>query len=146
MPSARALAAPILLVACTPAAQPAAAPTAAAPSQAAVTLLLRASTTVTDQPLALPDGPWEVAVFASELPPGGMLPMHKHPWPRYAYVERGRLRVRYEAAGLVREFGPGEAVVEAVDQWHEGEAIGPDPVRLIVLDQLPPGAVNVVRR
>jgi quercetin dioxygenase-like cupin family protein len=146
MPATRALAAPILLAACTPAAEPAAAPAAASPTQAAVTQLLRASTTVTGQPLGLPDGPWEVAVSASELPAGGVLPMHKHPWPRYAYVERGRLQVRYEAAGLIREFGPGEAVVEAVDQWHEGEVVGPDPVRLIVLDQLPPGATNVVRR
>lgn len=146
MPAARALAALILLEACAPAADPGAAPAAAAPSQAAVTLLLRASTTVTGQPLGLPDSPWEVAISASELPAGGVLPMHKHPWPRFAYVERGRLRVRYEAAGLVREFGPGEAVIEAVDQWHEGEVIGPDPVRLIVLDQLPPGATNVVRR
>lgn len=145
MTTARALAALIPLAACTPAAEPVAAP-AAAPSQAAMTQILRASTTVTGQPLGVPDGPWEVAITASELPAGGVLPMHKHPWPRYAYVERGRLRVRYEAAGLVREFGPGEAVVEAVDQWHEGEAIGPDPVRLIVLDQLPPGATNVVRR
>jgi quercetin dioxygenase-like cupin family protein len=146
MPAARALAVLIPLAACSPAAEPAAAPAAAPSSQAAVTQILRASTTVTGQPLAVPDGPWEVAVWASELPPGGLLPMHKHPWPRYAYVERGRLRVRYEAAGLVREFGPGQAVVEAVGEWHEGEAIGPDPVRLIVLDQLPPGATNVVRR
>lgn len=146
MAAPRALALLILLPACTPAAEPAAAPAAPAPSQAAVTLLLRAATTVTGQPVAVPEGPWEVAISASELPAGGALPMHKHPWPRYAYVERGRLRVRYEAAGLVREFGPGEAVIEAVGQWHEGEAIGPDPVRLIVLDQLPPGAVNVVRR
>jgi quercetin dioxygenase-like cupin family protein len=143
MTAARPLAALALLAACAPAAGPAASPT---PPAAAITLLLRTSTTVTGQPVRVPDGPWEVAVSASELPAGGMLPMHKHPWPRYAYVERGRLRVRYEAAGLTREFGPGEAVVEAVDQWHEGEAIGPDPVRLIVLDQLPPGATNVVRR
>jgi quercetin dioxygenase-like cupin family protein len=143
MTAGRALGALAFLAACAPAGQPA--PTAP-PSPAAIIPLLRASTTITGQPLAVPDRPWEIAISASELPAGGVLPMHKHPWPRYAYVERGRLRVRYEAAGLVREFGPGEAVIEAVDQWHEGEAIGPEPVRLIVLDQLPPGATNVVRR
>jgi quercetin dioxygenase-like cupin family protein len=145
MSAARALLLLIALSACSPAAEPAAVPPASS-AAAAVTLLARASTTVTGQPLGVPDGPWEVAISASELPAGGVLPMHKHPWPRYAYVERGRLRVRYEAAGLVREFGPGDAVIEAVDQWHEGEVVGPDPVRLILLDQLPPGATNVVRR
>ncbi len=145
MSAARALPVLIVLSACSPAAEPAAAPPASS-AAAAVTLLARASTTVTGQPLGIPEGPWEVAISASELPAGGALPMHKHPWPRYAYVERGRLRVRYEAAGLVREFGPGDAVIEAVDQWHEGEVVGPDPVRLILLDQLPPGATNVVRR
>ena len=145
MSAARALSVLIALAACSPAAEPAAVPPASS-AAATVTLLTRASTTVTGQPLGIPEGPLEVAISASELPAGGVLPMHKHPWPRYAYVERGRLRVRYEAAGLVREFGPGEAVIEAVDQWHEGEVIGPDPVRLILLDQLPPGATNVVRR
>ena len=83
---------------------------------------------------------------ATELPPGGVLPMHRHPWPRYAVVERGRLSVTYEAAGLTREFGAGEAVVEAIDQWHEGRVVGPEPVRLIVFDQVPRGATNVITR
>jgi quercetin dioxygenase-like cupin family protein len=118
-----------------------------APSVAAAsTSVLRTSTTITGQPLAAPPSPWEILVTRTELPSGGLLPMHKHPWPRYAFVQRGRLEVRYEQSGLVRTFGPGEAVVEAVDQWHEGRVIGAEPVTLIVLDQLPPGATNVVRR
>lgn len=120
--------------------------TAASPAAAVVTPVLRASTTVTGQPLAAPPSPWEVLVMTTDLPPGGLLPMHKHPWPRFAFVQSGRLEVRYEQSGLVRTFGPGEAVIEAVDQWHEGRVVGAEPVRLIVLDQLPPGATNVVRR
>jgi quercetin dioxygenase-like cupin family protein len=58
----------------------------------------------------------------------------------------GRLRVRYEEARLVREFGPGEAVIEAIGQWHEGEVVGAEPVRLIVIDHVPPGETNMVRR
>ena len=85
-------------------------------------------------------------ISVAEIPAGGALPMHKHPWPRIAYVQSGRLRVHYEAAGLVREFGPGEAAVEAIDQWHEGEVVGDAPVRLIVVDQVPPGRSNVVAR
>ena len=114
--------------------------------RANVTVVNRASATITGQPLAVPQAPWEAVVSVSDLPPGGALPMHKHPWPRYAYVERGRLRVTYEAAALTREFGPGEAVVEAIDQWHEGRVVGNEPVRLIVFDQVPRGANNVVLR
>jgi quercetin dioxygenase-like cupin family protein len=111
-----------------------------------ITVATRANATITGQPLGLPPSPWETVISVTDLPPGGVLPMHKHPWPRYAYVDRGRLSVTYEAAGLTREFGPGEAVVEAIDQWHEGRVVGTQPVRLIVLDQLPPGATNVVLR
>jgi quercetin dioxygenase-like cupin family protein len=123
------------------------APLAAAPSPAPVVkVAMRASATITGQPLALPPSPWEAVISTSVLPAGGGLPMHKHPWPRYAFVESGRLEVRYEATGLVRTFGPGDAVVEAVDQWHEGRVVGDEPVRLVVFDQLPPGQTNVVRR
>ena len=117
----------------------------AQPPAASTNVVVRTSTTVTGQPLVLPQ-PAEVVVSVTELPAGGVLPMHKHPWPRYAYVERGRLSVRYEAAGLVREFGPGEAIVEAIDQWHEGRVVGAEPVRIVVIDHVPPGQTNLVRR
>ena len=117
-----------------------------APAAAAVATLIRSGTTVTGQPLGPVDAPWEAVISRSELPPGGVLPMHKHPWPRYAFVLRGRLRVSYEESGLIREFGAGEAVIEAVDQWHEGRVVGDEPVTLIVFDQVPPGRANVVPR
>jgi quercetin dioxygenase-like cupin family protein len=116
------------------------------PQGAAVTVLERTTTTATGQSLRLPQGPVEVVVSRTEIPAGGVLPMHKHPWPRYAYVESGRLRVHWERAGITREFGPGDVVVEAIDEWHEGAALGETPVALIVFDQVPPGAANVVRR
>jgi quercetin dioxygenase-like cupin family protein len=113
---------------------------------AKVTIAGRSTTTVTGQTLAAPADPFESVISVSELPAGGTLPMHKHPWPRYVYVDRGRLSVSYEESGLTREFGPGEGIVEAIDQWHEGRVIGGAPVRLIVFDQVPPGQTNVVRR
>jgi quercetin dioxygenase-like cupin family protein len=108
--------------------------------------LARGSATITGQPLVMPGPPVEVVISRTEIPVGGVLPMHKHPWPRYAIVEQGRLRVRYEAAGLVREFGPGEAVIEAIDQWHEAQVVGAEPVRILVIDHVPPGQINMVRR
>jgi len=109
------------------------------------TVLNRSASTITGQPLAMPS-PLEVVISRTEIPAGGVLSMHRHPWPRYAIVEQGRLRVRYEEAGLEREFGPGEAVIEAIGQWHEGQVVGPNPVRLIVIDHVPPGETNMVRR
>ena len=129
---------------CAPAERADVAP--AAPPRANVTVAARASATITGQPLAMPPSPFEAVVSITELPPGGVLPMHRHPWPRYAFVDRGRISVSYEAAGFTREFGPGEAVVEAIDQWHEGRVVGSEPVRLIVFDQAPPGVSNVVLR
>lgn len=118
----------------------------AAPTPAPTSIVLsRTSTTITGQPLALPR-PLEVVISVTEIPAGGVLPMHRHPWPRYAYVERGRLQVSYVEARLVREFGPGEAVIEAVDQWHEGRVIGNEPVRVVTIDHVPPGRINLVRR
>ena len=132
-----------ILAGCAPVAEEGPQP---APPAAATGELNRTSRTITGEAVSPPPSPFEVVISATELPSGGTLPMHKHPWPRYAYVERGRIRVHYQATGLVREFGPGEAVVEAVDQWHEGEVVGPDPVRLVVIDHVPPGQTNVVRR
>ena len=122
----------------------AASPPASRPG-ANVSVVERTRTTLTGQSFEVPDGPLEVVVSVAEIPPGGALPMHRHPWPRIAYVQSGRLRVA-EAAGLVREFGPGDAAVEAIDQWHEGEVVGDAPVRLIVVDQVPPGRSNVIAR
>ena len=116
------------------------------PPAVEVTLLGRNAQTATGQPLAALPAPYEVVFSRAVLPAGGVLPMHRHPWPRYAVVESGRIRVRYEAAGIEREFGPGEAIIEAVDAWHEGAAVGSEPVRILVIDHVPPGRSNVVSR
>ena len=118
----------------------------AAPAAAQTTPLIRTAATVSGQPLKLPQGPAEVVMAAVELAPGGRLPVHRHPWSRYVYVERGRLRVTNLDTGAVRELAAGQVLVEAVDQWHEAQALGSDPLRLIVIDQVPPGVVNMVMR
>lgn len=116
------------------------------PAPARTTILSRNATTITGQPIALPPAPVEAVFSRVVMPAGGVLPMHKHPWPRYAVIESGRIMVRYPAAGLEREFGPGETAIEAIDQWHEGRALGGEPVVLLVIDHVPPGEVNIVRR
>jgi quercetin dioxygenase-like cupin family protein len=80
----------------------------------------------------------------SEFPAGFHGPVHKQPYPRYAYLMSGRLRVTYDDQKVVKEFTAGDFMVEGIDQWHSVEAIGPEAVKVLVIDQTPPGAPNVV--
>lgn len=128
----------VLLSACASAPPPLPAPVR--------TEIVRTAETMTGQKLALPDGPAELTASATELPPGARLPVHKHPWQRIVYVERGRLEVINHDTGLRREFEAGDVLVEAVGQWHEGRVLGGEGARLIVYDLAPPGADNMVVR
>jgi quercetin dioxygenase-like cupin family protein len=102
--------------------------------------------TLTGQPVVLPQGPVTVAIRVSDFPANFHGPMHKQPFARYAYILAGHLRVTYEDTGLVKEFGPGDAMVEGIDQWHFVETLGGEGVKVLVVDQTPPGAPNVVIR
>ena len=119
----------------------------APPAPAAVTIpIVRAQTTVTGQPLRVPPAPLELVVNRVEIPAGGIIPTHKHPWSRYVYVESGAIRVTNHDSGTVSDFTAGQVIVEAIDQWHEGLVIGDGPARLIVVDQVPPGTSNLIPR
>lgn len=100
--------------------------------------------TAADQPILLPDGETQVIVSRFEIAPGAALPVHKHPHPRYAYVMAGELRVKSADGALSTDYGPGDFVVEMLDLWHSGSAIGEEPVVLIVIDQVPPGTANTI--
>jgi quercetin dioxygenase-like cupin family protein len=122
-----------------------AAPAAAEPAKATSTAL-QFDRTLTGQPVTLPQGPVTVEMRVSEFPAGFKGPLHKQPYARLAYILAGRLRVHYEVGGVTKEFGPGEAMVEGIDQWHWVEPIGPEGVKVLVIDQTPPGVANVVIR
>lgn len=102
--------------------------------------------TMTGQPLAAPPAPLQVKVSKTTIPPGGQLPPHKHPWPRYGYILEGEIEVTNLETGLVRRFKAGEFAIESRDQWHKGQAVGTGPAVLLVIDQAPPGATNVVMK
>lgn len=100
--------------------------------------------TVSGQPIVLPQGAAHLTVSQTDLAAGGLIPPHKHPWPRYNYVLAGAVRVTNLDTGAVQDFKAGQVIVEAVGQWHKGEALG-GPVRLLAFDQTPPGESNMVR-
>lgn len=102
--------------------------------------------TLSGQPIALPQGPVEVTFSETVVPAGGAIAPHKHPYPRYAYVVSGRLKVTNLVTGTVAEVKAGDLAIDAIDQWHEAAVAGDEPVRMLVIDQAPPGIVNTVRR
>lgn len=115
------------------------------PPAATVTEIARTTKTATGQEIALPQGPLQVVASIYSLAPGAKLPEHKHPFQRYAYVLEGELTVQ-QGQMSPRLYRAGDFIVESVDGWHFGAA-GAAPVRLLVIDQTPPGAeVTIDRR
>lgn len=116
----------------------------AAPPPAAPAAPVRSAHTVSGQPIPAPPPGFELVTSIRDLPAGSVIPTHKHRWPRYVYVERGRIRLVVHDTGLTRDFSAGDVIVEAIEQWHEGIVIGGEPVRLVAFDQVPPGETNMV--
>lgn len=123
---------------------PTAPPATTSRGGASVKQIFRSGTTATGQPIVLPQENAQVAVSRYEIPPGAVLPVHKHPFPRYAYVLAGNLRVTTGDGSRSFTYGPGDFVVEMLDAWHSGEAIGPETVKLLVIDQVEGNAGNVI--
>ena len=117
--------------------------TAASPSPT-ITPVIRTDRTVSGQPLRLPQGPAEFVGAVVDIPVGATIPLHQHPWSRFAYIERGTIRVVNRDTGAVLEFKAGQMAAESVGQWHEASVVGSEPVRLIIFEIVPPGVVNGV--
>ena len=96
------------------------------------------------QPIKLQQGDVEVVVWMYDIPVGSKLPVHKHPYQRYAYVLQGTLQVTDVANGRSFEYKAGDFIVEMVDGWHYGANNGRGPVRLLVIDQVQPGQANSI--
>lgn len=116
------------------------------PAKPVVTPIVRTGRTISGQPLRLPQGEAEMAAAAVEIPAGGALPIHQHPWSRIVYVERGTLRVLNHDTGASQDFRTGQVLPEVVAQWHEARALGGEAVRLIVIDLVPPGVNNTIMK
>jgi quercetin dioxygenase-like cupin family protein len=106
-----------------------------------VTTLFSGTETTAGQPIILPSGPVRLVVSQYVIPLGSVLPVHRHPYARYAYVQAGRLKITNMQSGVAKVFGPGDVVVEMINVWHSATPVGTETVRLLVFDQLPPGGV-----
>ena len=106
--------------------------------------LASATQTASGQPITLPQKNVQVLVSTYEIAPGAKLPVHKHPFPRYAYVQAGTLEVTNVETGKSTTYRPGDFVVEMIGQWHRGANIGTDTVKLLVIDQVEEGAQNTI--
>ena len=115
---------------------------AAGPKAVDVQQRASATTTASGQPIRLPRGDARIVLSEYVIPAGARLPVHKHPHPRIAIVQAGRIEVTNVDTGETRAYGPGEMVVESVDQWHYGVATA--DVRLWVIDELPASATSNV--
>ena len=124
-----------------------AAPAAAqAPPSPVTTPIRTLEATSSGQPILMPSGPLRVTLSETVIPPHGRLAAHQHPYPRYVYVAAGRLRVTNLVTGQVQELKAGDLTVDPIGQWHEAEALGETPVRLLALDQAPPNAPTSIPR
>lgn len=111
---------------------------------AVVTPILKTDRTISGGKISLPQGDVEVVVSRYEIAPGATLPVHKHPYPRYAYVISGELRVANKDTGTTSTFKAGDFVVESINQWHNGTNIGSKPLKLLVIDQVKKGENNTI--
>jgi quercetin dioxygenase-like cupin family protein len=107
-----------------------------------VTQLLSTTVTASGQPIVLPHKNAQIVASIFAVAPGAALPVHKHPYPRYAYVLSGNLRVTNKDTGQSDTYKPGDFIVEAVGQWHTGANIGEEPVKLLVIDIVEQGQTN----
>jgi quercetin dioxygenase-like cupin family protein len=114
--------------------------------QSVSTPIVRTATTLSGQPLHLPQGAAEMVASAVDIPAGASTSIHQHPWSRFVYVEKGPLRITNQDTGQVAELQAGQVFPEVVGQWHYGVASGNTPARVIVIDLVPPGATNMVMK
>jgi quercetin dioxygenase-like cupin family protein len=110
----------------------------------AVTPLTSTNVTAAGQPILLPQRDAHVNVSQFDIAPGATLPVHKHPFPRYAYVLAGELKVTNLETGESNTYRAGDFIVEMIGLWHQGSNVGTEPVKLIVIDQVEGDTQNTI--
>jgi len=96
------------------------------------TTLLETPVTNTGRPIIYPetDQPM-ITVAIVELAPGAETLVHLHPYPLVGYILEGTLEVEADD-GTVNRYEAGDALVEALQQYHHGRVVGDTPVRVLI--------------
>jgi quercetin dioxygenase-like cupin family protein len=110
----------------------AAAPSEARPAPLTQRVLLSSATTVTGQPFHYPQGAAHVTAVEITLAPGQETGWHTHPVPMFGYILAGELTVDYGPLGK-RVYRAGDALVEAIDEAHNGRNSGQVPTRILAI-------------
>jgi len=76
------------------------------------------------------------------LPPGGQVPLHRHPHEEILFAYSGRARIT--VAGVSHEVGPETAVFIPADTYHSIENVGTEEFRM-TFTLSPPGYEKVFR-
>ena len=108
-----------------------------------VTPVLTTDMTASGQPIVLPSKDVQLIVSTYEIAPGAALPAHRHPFPRFGYMLAGSLRVTNLETAKSDDYKAGDFIPEAIGQWHQGSNIGDGPAKLLVIDQVEKGQLNV---
>ncbi len=98
-----------------------------------VDVLVKTDKSWNDTPLpAYPTGQPQITIIRYQFAPGAILPVHKHPVINAGVLLKGELSVKTER-GETLQLKAGDAVVELVDQWHEGRNNGTETAELIIV-------------
>lgn len=100
--------------------------------------------TASGQAISLPQKDVRVVVSTFDIAPGATLPIHKHPFARYALVQAGTLEVVNTQTSLSSVYKTGDFIIEMIGQWHRAKNIGDDAVKLLVIDQIEGAGGNTV--
>lgn len=77
------------------------------------------------------NGKPEITILKITIPPGAVLPMHKHAVINAGVLLSGELTVVTED-GSTLHLKAGEALVEVVNTWHSGKNAGNIPAEIMV--------------
>lgn len=109
-----------------------------------ITQLVSSTVTACGQRIVLPQRDPEVVASIYEIAAGATLPVHKHPYPMFAYVLSGHLRVTNTETGRSYMYNSGDFILECVEQWHMGTNLSREPLKLLVINIVERGRSNTV--
>jgi quercetin dioxygenase-like cupin family protein len=94
--------------------------------------VLSTGTTVTGEPIKYPPGTAHITAVELTFKPGQQTGWHIHPVPLFGYILEGELTVDYGAKGK-RTYRKGEALMEAMNEAHNGRNTGRRPLKILVV-------------